>query len=44
MANRYILRYLSAAVDDLISIFDWIANDNPANAAAFVDKLDHHIG
>lgn len=44
MANRYILRYLPAAVDDLISIFDWIANDSPANAAAFVDKLDHHIG
>ena len=44
MANNYILRYLPVAVDDLVSIFDWIANDNPAKAAAFVEKLDHRIG
>jgi len=44
MANNYTLRYLPVAVDDLISIFDWIANDSPANAAAFVDKLDQRIG
>ncbi len=44
MANKYILRYLPVAVDDLISIFDWIANDSPANAAAFVEKLDQRIG
>lgn len=44
MANRYTLRYLPAAVDDLISIFDWIANDSPANGAVFIDKLDYHIG
>ena len=44
MANKYILRYLSVAVDDLISIFDWIAHDSPAHAAAFVDKIDQRIG
>ncbi len=44
MANKYIIRYLPAAVDDLISIFDWIADDSPANAAKFVEKLDRRIG
>jgi toxin ParE1/3/4 len=44
MANRFTLRYLPIAVDDLISIFDWIADDNPANAAAFIEKLDQRIG
>jgi toxin ParE1/3/4 len=44
MTNKYILRYLPVAVDDLISIFDWIASDSPANAAAFIDKLDQCIG
>lgn len=44
MANKYILRYLPVAVDDLISIFDWIANNSPATAAAFIEKLDQRIG
>ena len=44
MADKYTLRYLPVAVDDLISIFDWIANDSPANAAVFINKLDQHIG
>jgi toxin ParE1/3/4 len=44
MANKYTLRYLPVAVDDLISIFDWIANDSPANAAAFVEEIDQRIG
>ncbi|MCX5847677.1 MAG: type II toxin-antitoxin system RelE/ParE family toxin [Deltaproteobacteria bacterium] len=44
MANKYVLRYLPVAVDDLTSIFDWIANDSPANAAVFIDKLDQRIG
>ena len=44
MANKYILRYLPAAVDDLISIFDWIADDSPAKAADFIAKLDREIG
>ncbi|MBI5885867.1 MAG: type II toxin-antitoxin system RelE/ParE family toxin [Deltaproteobacteria bacterium] len=44
MANKYTIRYLPAAVDDLVSIFDWIAYYNPANAATFVEKLDRRIG
>ncbi|MFH1758155.1 MAG: type II toxin-antitoxin system RelE/ParE family toxin [Pseudomonadota bacterium] len=44
MANNYTLRYLPVAVDDLISIFDWNANDSPANAAVFIAKLDQLIG
>ena len=44
MVNKYILRYLPAAVDDLISILDWIAGDSPANAAVFIEKLDQRIG
>jgi toxin ParE1/3/4 len=43
MANRYTLHYLPIAVDDLDSIFEWIANDSPANAASFVQKLDQRI-
>jgi toxin ParE1/3/4 len=43
MANRYALRYLPIAIDDLISIFDWIAGDSPANAMAFIEKLDQRI-
>ena len=44
MGNKYTLRYLPVAVDDLVSIFDWIANDSPAKAAVFVEKLDQRIG
>lgn len=44
MANRYTLRYLPVAVDDLVSIFDWIASDSRANAAVFLEKLDQRIG
>jgi toxin ParE1/3/4 len=44
MTNKCTLRYLPVAIEDLISIFDWIANDSPANAAAFVEKIDQRIG
>ncbi len=44
MANKYTLRYLPVAVDDLVSIFDWITNDSPDNVTAFVEKLDQCIG
>jgi toxin ParE1/3/4 len=44
MVNKCILHYLPAAVDDLISIFDWIAGDSPANAKAFIKKIDQSIG
>ncbi|HUO76827.1 MAG TPA: type II toxin-antitoxin system RelE/ParE family toxin [Thermodesulfovibrionales bacterium] len=43
MESKYALRYLPVAVDDLISIFDWIANDSPANADAFIKKLDKQL-
>jgi toxin ParE1/3/4 len=43
MANKYTIRYLPIALDDLVSIFDWIANDSPANADAFIKKLDQHV-
>ena len=44
MTNKYTLRYLPVAYDDLIAIFDWIANDSPANAAAFIEDVDQRIG
>ncbi|MBI5815225.1 MAG: type II toxin-antitoxin system RelE/ParE family toxin [Nitrospinae bacterium] len=44
MADKYKLRYLPAAYDDLVSIFDWIANDYPAKAAEFVSELDKRAG
>ena len=44
MKNKYALRYLPVAVDDLVSIFDWIANDSPANVVAFVERLHKRIG
>lgn len=43
MRSRYALRYLPVAVDDLISIFDWIASDSPAHAASFLEKIDQRI-
>ena len=41
--NKYTLRYLPVAVDDLLSIFDWIAKDSSKNTAKFIEKLDHHM-
>jgi len=35
MTNKYTLCYLPAAVDDPVSIFDWIVNDSPANCGTF---------
>ena len=43
MAGKVSLRYLPVAVDDLTAIFDWIASDNPAKAAAFLDQIDQSI-
>ena len=43
MAGKVALRYLPVAVDDLTAIFDWIASDNPAKVAAFIDQLDRSI-
>lgn len=44
MPDKYVIRYLPIAVEDLISIFDWIAADSPGNAAKFIDMLDKRIG
>lgn len=41
---KYTLRYLPAAQGDLISILDYIAQDSPRRALAFIDKLDVQIG
>ncbi len=43
MAGKCAVRYLPVALDDLISIFDWIADDSPANADKFLKKLDQQI-
>ena len=43
MPDKYVIRYLPVAVDDLLSISDWIASDSPARAASFTDKLDKRI-
>lgn len=43
MRSKYTLRYLPIAVDDLISIFDWISGDSPYNAGKFIEKLDRYI-
>ncbi len=44
MADNRSIRYLPAAVDDLLSIYDRIAHDSPARAREFTDKPDKRIG
>jgi addiction module RelE/StbE family toxin len=44
MPVKFTLRYLPVAQDDLISIFDFIAQDSPHRALSFVEKLDERIG
>jgi toxin ParE1/3/4 len=43
MPDRYAIRYLPVAEDDVLAIYDWIAGDSPARAAAFTEKLDKRI-
>ena len=43
MARKYAVRYLPAAEQDLLSIHDWIASDNPERAVTFVEELDRTI-
>ena len=43
MPDKLAVRYLPIAVDDLLSIYDWIADDNPTRATSFAEKLDKHI-
>ena len=44
MPHKFHFRYLPIAQEDLLSILDWIAEDNPARAVSFVDELDRRIG
>lgn len=44
MSDKYTLKYLPIAQEDLVDIFDWIAKDNVGRALSFVDKLDKRIG
>ena len=44
MRRKHHLRYLPSAQDDLLSIFDWIEEDSPKTALAFVQELDDRIG
>jgi toxin ParE1/3/4 len=44
MPSKYDIRYLPIAEEDLISIFDWIANDSPSRALSFVEKVEKRIG
>ena len=36
MPDKYTVRYLPVAEDDLLSIYDWIANDSSDKAAALL--------
>ena len=40
MPAEYTLRYLPVAQDDLRSILDFIAQDNPSRAAPFIEELN----
>jgi toxin ParE1/3/4 len=44
MSDKYAIRYLPVAVDDLLAIYDWIAGDSPSRAVTFSEKLDKRIG
>jgi addiction module RelE/StbE family toxin len=43
MPAEYQLRYLPIAQDDLLGIYDYIAQDSPTRAESFVDRLDKAI-
>lgn len=43
MPVKFTLRYLPIAQDDLVSIFDFIAQDSPSRALSFIEKLDERI-
>jgi toxin ParE1/3/4 len=44
MPAEFPIRYLPAAQEDLLSILDFIAQDSPGRATAFVEELDRRIG
>jgi toxin ParE1/3/4 len=41
---KYTLKYLPVAQEDILSILDYISQDNPGRALAFIDKFDAQIG
>ena len=43
MPDKYAIRYLPIAVDDRLSIYDWIADDSPERDISFIEKLDKRI-
>jgi plasmid stabilization system protein ParE len=43
MPDKYAIRYLPIAAEDLLSIYDWIAGDSPERAVSFTEKLDKRI-
>ena len=44
MPVEFPIHYLPAAQEDLLQILDFIAQDNPGRAAAFVEELDRRTG
>ena len=43
MVSRYKIEYLPVAEEDLLEIFDFIREDNPRAASAFIDRIDESI-
>ena len=44
MPDKFSIRYLPSAREDLLSILEFIAKDSPRRAVSFIDKLDDRIG
>ena len=44
MPEKHSSRYLPAAQEDPLSIFDFIAEDSPGRALSFLDRLQAQIG
>lgn len=44
MLDKYKLRYLPVAQNDLLEILDYIAQDSLNRALSFIEKLDKKIG
>ncbi len=44
MRNKFTIRYLPAAEEDLLSIYDWIEKDDISKAERYVEELDKRIG
>lgn len=43
MPSKHTLKYLPSAQEDLLSILEFIAKDNPDRALLFINKLDNRI-